>query len=63
MPHQHHFLSRLDRIAAPQVELALDLYRDHKLLHFLLDQARIPEGAPRVALSSRGRRTSRRIWR
>ena len=51
MPHQHHFLSRLDRIAAPQVELALDLYRDHKLLHFLLDQARIPDGAPRVALS------------
>jgi hypothetical protein len=51
MPHQHHFLSRLDRIAAPQVELALDLYRDHELLHFLLDQARIPEGAPRVALS------------
>ncbi len=51
MPHQHHFLSRLDRIAAPQVELALDLYRDHQLLHFLLDKARIPEGAPRVALS------------
>jgi len=51
MPHQHHFLSRLDRIAAPQVEMALDLYRDHQLLRFLLDRARIPEGAPRVALS------------
>lgn len=51
MPHQHHFLSRLDRIAAPQVELALDLYRDHELLRFLLERARIPEGAPRVALS------------
>ncbi len=51
MPHQHHFLSRLDRIAAPQVELALDLYRDHQLLRFLLDSARIPEGAPRVAIS------------
>jgi hypothetical protein len=51
MPHQHHFLSRLDRIAAPQVEMALDLYRDHKLLRFLLERARIPEGAPRVALS------------
>ena len=51
MPHQHHFLSRLDRIAAPQVEMALDLYRDHQLLRFLLERARIPEGAPRVALS------------
>jgi hypothetical protein len=51
MPRQHHFLSRLDRIAAPQVEMALDLYRDHKLLRFLLERARIPDGAPRVALS------------
>ena len=31
--------------------MALDLYRDHKLLRFLLERARIPEGAPRVALS------------
>jgi uncharacterized protein YecA (UPF0149 family) len=28
MGHAHHFLSRLDRLARPQVELALALYRD-----------------------------------
>lgn len=51
MEHAHHFLSRLDRLSLPHVELALSLYRDHKLLYTILDLAKIPEGAERVALS------------
>src|SRR5437868_5822278 len=49
--HQHHFLSRLDRVSAPQVELALSLYRDVPLLRFILEKARLPEGAERAAIS------------
>lgn len=51
MGHEHHFLSRLDRVSVPHVELALDLYRDHELLRFLLRGAELPEGAERVAIS------------
>jgi hypothetical protein len=51
MGHAHHFLSRLDRLAHSQVELALSLYRDDDRLRFLLQQARLPEGAERVAVS------------
>jgi hypothetical protein len=51
MGHAHHFLSRLDRLSRSHVELALVLYRDHERLHFLLDQANVPEGAERVAVS------------
>lgn len=51
MGHQHHFLSRLDRVSAPHVELALSLYRDAELLEYILGQARIPEAAERVAIS------------
>ena len=49
--HQDHFLSRLDRLAVPEVELALGLYRDHELMRFLLGELTLPEGAARVALS------------
>jgi len=51
MSHAHHFLSRLDRLSTPHVEFALSLYRDHELLAFILDKARVPEAAPRVAIS------------
>ncbi len=51
MSHQHHFLSRLDRLTLPEVELALSLYRDPDLVDFLLRQANLPDGAERVALS------------
>ncbi|TKD01031.1 YecA family protein [Polyangium fumosum] len=51
MGHAHHFLSRLDRVSLPHVELALSLYRDEGLLRYLFDRARVPEGAERVALS------------
>jgi uncharacterized protein YchJ len=49
--HQHHFLSRLDRVSLPHVELALSLYRDPELLRFILGSVRLPEAAERVALS------------
>ena len=51
MGHDHHFLSRLDRFATPEVELALSLYRDHHLVRQVLNEAKIPEAANRVAIS------------
>lgn len=51
MGHSHHFLSRLDRVSLPQVELALSLYRDADLLRYVLERARLPEGAGRVAIA------------
>ena len=51
MGHEHHFLSRLDRVSAPHVELALELYRDHELVRFIMDGADLPAGAERVAVS------------
>lgn len=51
MAHQHHFLSRLDRVSLPHVELALGLYRDHHLVRYLLGCLSIPEAAERVAIS------------
>jgi len=51
MGHAHHFLSRLDRVALPHVEIALSLYRDEALLRYIFDRARVPENAERVALS------------
>jgi hypothetical protein len=51
MGHEHHFLSRLDRVSAGHCELALELYRDHELLRFLLSGAELPENADRVAIS------------
>ena len=49
--HQHHFLSRLDRVSLPHVERALALYNDHELVHFILSRVTLPEGAARVAIS------------
>jgi hypothetical protein len=49
--HEHHFLSRLDRVSRPHVELALALYRDHELLRYILDSVRLPSSAPRIAIS------------
>jgi hypothetical protein len=49
--HAHHFLSRLDRVSRPHVELALSIYRDHELLRFVLGRAHLPERAERVAVS------------
>jgi hypothetical protein len=51
MGHAHHFLSRLDRVSVPHVELALSLYNDVDLLRYVLGSARLPEGADRAAIS------------
>ena len=51
MAHDHHFLSRLDRVSAEHVDLALSLYRDHALLRFVLQEVGLPEGAERAAIS------------
>lgn len=51
LPHQDHFLSRLDRVPYAERELALELYRDHELVEFLLARVRLPEQAERVAIS------------
>ncbi|HEV3188883.1 MAG TPA: SEC-C metal-binding domain-containing protein, partial [Polyangiaceae bacterium] len=53
MPHDEHFLERLDRVSDSyeELELALGLYRDHELVRFVLDHVRLPEGADRVALA------------
>jgi hypothetical protein len=49
--HADHFLSRLDRLERPLVELALSLYNDVPLLRHILQLARVPEQVERVALS------------
>jgi SEC-C motif len=46
-----HFLRRLDRLAGPEVELALGLYRDPGLLRSVLGALPLPESAERVAIS------------
>ncbi|MBK8255975.1 MAG: SEC-C domain-containing protein [Polyangiaceae bacterium] len=51
MAHQHHFLSRLDRLSVEQVDLALALYRDEALVRFILASVPLPERAERVAIS------------
>jgi hypothetical protein len=51
MPHDAHFLERLDRVPRQHVELALGLYRDHELVRTILADARIPADANRVALA------------
>jgi hypothetical protein len=49
--HDHHFLERLERIDAPQAELALALYYDSELVRYVLSQVELPEAAERVAIS------------
>lgn len=51
MGHAHHFLSRLDRVSIPHVELALSLYRDEDLLRYIFERAHIPESVETVAIS------------
>ncbi len=49
--HDEHFLSRLDRITRSETDLALSLYRDHGLVSHILQVARPPESADRIAIS------------
>jgi hypothetical protein len=51
MAHAEHFLTRLDRLAGPDVELALGLYRDPELLRSIVAAATLPEAAARLAIS------------
>ena len=53
MGHATHFLSRLDRLELPEIELALSLYRDTELLRAVINWANIPEGHERVAIGLR----------
>lgn len=50
MPHAHHFLERLDRVTRAQMEFALELYRDHEAVGYVIDHLRVPE-AERIALA------------
>jgi hypothetical protein len=50
MGHDHHFLQRLDRASRSEADFALSLYRDHDALQFILESARVPAEAERVAL-------------
>jgi hypothetical protein len=52
MPHDAHFLSRLERVTPAQVELALTLYRDPALVGFVLGRVRLPDAADRVAFAT-----------
>ena len=49
--HAEHFLSRLDRLPRSYVDLSLELYRDPDLLRAVLDAAKLPDRAERVAIS------------
>jgi hypothetical protein len=49
--HDHHFLSRLDRVDLRHAEMALELYRDHQLVREILRASSAPCDAPRIAIS------------
>jgi len=51
MSEAEHFLSRLDRLAGPEVDVALGLYRDPQLLRSVLGMVSLPDSAARVAIS------------
>lgn len=51
MGHDHHFLSRLDRVSLQHAETALGLYRDHELVREILNASSAPRDASRIAIS------------
>ena len=51
MAHAAHFLTRLDRLAGHEVELALELYRDPELVGSVMKATALPDGAERIAIS------------
>ncbi len=51
MGHDKHFLSRLDRVSREQCDLALNLYRDQEIVQKILEHAKLPDSAARVAIS------------
>ena len=50
MAHAEHFLSRLERMAAPEVELALKLYRDTEIVKEVIARVTPPKEFDRLAL-------------
>jgi hypothetical protein len=51
VPHDAHFLQRVERASHEHLEIAMGLYRDHELVKYVLDHVRVPEGSDRVALA------------
>ena len=51
MSHAAHFLTRLERLAAPEVDLALSLYRDPRIVKDLISSLTGPNPSDRVALA------------
>ncbi len=51
MGHAIHFLQRLKRLSTPQVEFALEVYRNPELIRFILEHSKLPDRAERVALA------------
>lgn len=51
MGHDIHFLERLERLAGKHLEGALALYRDPEFVKMVLHEAKIADGADRIALS------------
>jgi hypothetical protein len=49
--HDVHFLERLDRVTGEESDVALSLYRDHVLVSHILQIAKPPDGADRIAIS------------
>lgn len=53
MGHATHFLTRLERLDLPEVEIAMAIYRDTAMLRYVLGMCNLPEGAERVAIAMR----------
>ena len=51
MGHDIHFLERLSRVGQTELELALSLYRDPGLVKAVLERAKLPDGAERIAVA------------
>ena len=49
--HDHHFLTRLARVSAKEIDLALSLYRDAAVVKAILASPLFPKTADRVAIS------------
>jgi len=53
LSHDFHFLSRVQRVSPREADLAMQLYRDPKLVALLLADAGVAEDAPRAAIALR----------
>ena len=52
MAHDEHFLERsAERVAPPEMQRSLQLYRDPELVRYILEHAKLPQDQQRVALA------------